>query len=229
MPNFIKGTSDPTLIPDIGAGNWKSKSKTADMIALKTLIQSKYHYAYVLVGSDATKHLAHYFGNTGSDYTIDLKGMIDQVPSAKRLYLQELNDAKLDFAGVSPGEHIFTSSRTRNGYNDKNENRNWFFAIGGYSVWSKGRVVISRSPGGKKGFYMEFEYKFFDRYNWDKGKSVELYDVKITDEFMGEFHRQGLAREYNCYGSVKDIITWGDISIIDKSLLKNASSVKSGR
>jgi hypothetical protein len=55
---------------------------------------------------------------------------------------------------------------------------------------------------------VDFEYKFFDRYNWDTGKKVELAGITITDVFMGEFHRQGLAKEFNCYGSFKRKLAW---------------------
>jgi hypothetical protein len=30
----------------------------------------------------------------------------------------------------------------------------------------------------------------------------------VTDAFMGEFHRQGLAKEFDCYGSFKRHFSW---------------------
>jgi hypothetical protein len=53
-----------------------------------------------------------------------------------------------------------------------------------------------------------FEYKFYDRYNWDGGKKVDIFGVTITDAFMGEFHRQGMAKEYDCFGSVRRQLSW---------------------
>ena len=59
---------------------------------------------------------------------------------------------------------------------------------------------------------MRFEFKFFDRYNWDKGKSVTINisgkPLQVTDLFMGEFHRMGLAKEFNMTGSVQKIVKW---------------------
>lgn len=55
---------------------------------------------------------------------------------------------------------------------------------------------------------LDFEYKFFDRYNWDKGKSVTIFTITVTDEFMGEFHRQGLAQEFDCVGSMRRHFAW---------------------
>jgi hypothetical protein len=30
----------------------------------------------------------------------------------------------------------------------------------------------------------------------------------VTDKFMGEFHRQGLAQEFECFGSFKRKFSW---------------------
>ena len=57
-------------------------------------------------------------------------------------------------------------------------------------------------------YELDFAYKFYDRYNWDGGKSVTLFGVKVTDHFMGEFHRQGLAREFDCVGTIRRRFAW---------------------
>ncbi|HET9953359.1 MAG TPA: hypothetical protein VFQ61_02585, partial [Polyangiaceae bacterium] len=95
----------------------------------------------------------------------------------------------------------------QNGYNTQVENRNWFFAIGGYTTWGKGVAKVTDS-GGVLNYELDFEYKFYDRYNWDAGKSVTFAHITVTDKFMGEFHRQGLAREFDCIGSFRRKFTW---------------------
>jgi hypothetical protein len=94
-----------------------------------------------------------------------------------------------------------------NGYNTKVENQNWYYAIGGYSSWGVGKAVVSGDTAHRT-FSVDFEYKFYDRYNWDGGKSVTIHGITVTDAFMGEFHRQGLAKEYDCYGSFKRSFSW---------------------
>lgn len=37
---------------------------------------------------------------------------------------------------------------------------------------------------------------------------MTILGVTITDDFMAEFHRQGLAREFDCFGSVRRKLTW---------------------
>jgi hypothetical protein len=68
-------------------------------------------------------------------------------------------------------------------------------------------AIIKDAPGSPK-YELEFEYRFSDRYNWDAGKSVTFAGITVTDTFMGEFHRQGLAKEFNCIGSVRRRFTW---------------------
>jgi LysM repeat protein len=177
------------------------------MIAAKFEVQTHMAECAIVVGPDAALHMSHYLWNTGADLTIRLRNMVDDVPSAKTLYDEELQRAR-DFAQTFPdGSHTFTSANGINGYNRQAESRNWFFAIGGYTVWGKGSVSVS-SAGGMRTFVMNFEYKFYDRYNWDGGKSVTLAGITINDEFMGEFHRQGLAKEFDCFGSITDSFTW---------------------
>jgi hypothetical protein len=62
--------------------------------------------------------------------------------------------------------------------------------------------------GSERRCELNFEYKFYDRYNWDKGKSVTFAGITVTDEFMGEFHRQGLAQEFDCVGSFRRSFSW---------------------
>lgn len=222
MPNFIKGTKDPILVPDNGAGKWKSEDKTAEMLALKVLIINHLPHAAVIVGPNAAKHMSHYLFNSGNDYSIDLKNMVEKVSSAGKTYEQELAEA-INYVSKQPkGTISFTSANAKNGYNMPNQSKDWFYAIGGYSIWSKGTATINIDSSGKRAYYMEWEYKFFDRYNWDNGKAVKIFNIEITDKFMGTFHRQGLAKEFNCLGSIKLIKAWGDTKILDPKLLKKA-------
>jgi hypothetical protein len=58
----------------------------------------------------------------------------------------------------------------------------------------------------------DYEYKVGDRYNWDMGKQVEIFGITITDKFMGEFHRQGMAKEFNMNGSIITSIEWDSLN-----------------
>lgn len=57
-------------------------------------------------------------------------------------------------------------------------------------------------------YKLSFQYHFYDRYNWDEGKAVTIAGIVITDEFMGEFHLQGLAQEYDEVGVLNCEFSW---------------------
>lgn len=206
--HYHVGTADPPRSHDPGAGPWNSRKAELTMIALKsTLITHVLPAATVLIGDDAVKHMLHYLGNSGRPYTIDLKGMVNEVPSAKKLYQNEVAQASKFVELLEPGTYDITSKNLDGGYNYKSENRNWYFAVGGYSVWGKGKATVRNGAAGRE-CELDFEYHFYDRYNWDKGKSVKIGGIEITDSFMGEFHRQGLAREYDEVGMFRRKFRW---------------------
>ncbi len=205
--DFKVGTDDPKITPDPGAGPWNSKPKEIFTRVKYLGIVEVLGPAYVVVGDDAAKHMSHYLGNTGTPLMIDLEGMVAEVPSAKALFDTLVAKTKAYAEKLSPGVYDITSTHAVNAYNRKSESTNWFFAVGGYSVWTKGRVTVSGSgPGHDVG--LELEYKFYDRYNWDKGKSVTIAGIVITDDAMGEFHREGMAREYDEMGSFSRSLKW---------------------
>lgn len=205
--DYKLGNSDPPLGHDPGAGVWNSKPKEAAYLAFGVLIVDSLPLAYAVIGDDATKHMFHYLGNSGRTYTIDLEGMVNEVPSAKERYEDELAQAKEFVEKLGPGRHEITSKQGQDGYNMQSENRNWFFAIGGYTSWGKG-VAVVKQEGNATAYDLDFEYKFYDRYNWDTGKKVTFAGITVTDKTMGELHRQGLAHEFDCVGSFKRRVTW---------------------
>jgi hypothetical protein len=213
MPTKFKiGTHDPVINHDPGAGAWNSKPKTMKMRVSKTEILEHLIFAYPVIGDDAVKHMYHYLDNSGTKYKIDLQDMIDDVSDAKYRYEREVENAK-KFVQTRPiGTHNITTDKAARGYNDKSQNWNWFYAVGGYSAWIKGVAKVELDKSGKRKYRLDYEYKVADRYNWDIGKQVEIFGVTITDKFMGEFHRQGLAKEFDMEGSIKAAIEWDSIN-----------------
>src|SRR4028119_809554 len=143
MAQYRIGTSDPTIVPDVGAGAWNSEPTTIEMRANKAGIIASMAVAYVVIGDDATRHMAHYLHTSGRDLTIDLQGLLDDVPNEKALYETELGEAKRFVQGLSEGTHQITSARASGGYIRQGEDTNWYFAVGGYSAWGKGEATVS--------------------------------------------------------------------------------------
>lgn len=207
------GVEDPPYIPDPGAGPWKSKPIEATYLALWATLDLSLA-TFVVFGKDATNHLRHYLAGSGRDYEIDLESMLRQVPSARHWLQHEITQARSFVELLPVGTHFITSKQLDEGYNRQTENSNWYFALGGYRRWGKGVAKVF-SVGGIRRYELDFEYRVRDRYNWDGQKQVEIPTpfqdsdpVIVTDKFMGEFHRQGLAREYFCNGRIKRKLSW---------------------
>lgn len=222
-PHYMLGTQDPQLAPDAGSGPWGSKPKSAAYTALKAEIASILPHAYVIIGDDAVKHMARYLANTGAPLTLDLEGMLQDVESARNALLAEATQAQTFAETLPPGRHAVTSRTAEGGYNYKEESWNWFYATGGYVSWGKGTVVVKAGTAGRE-YDLDFEYKLYDRYNWDGGKEVTILGITVTDEFMAEFHRQGLAREFDCFGSVRRKLTWKHGTALSNAQLRQPAT-----
>ncbi|MCF6323319.1 MAG: hypothetical protein L3J89_03185 [Gammaproteobacteria bacterium] len=135
MPNFVIGTADPAIKHDFGAGSWNKEKTEAKMIAFKLVIMNYMVHATVLVGDDAAKHMRHYLMNSGKEYEFDLQGMVDEVEPAKKLFDDEVDQAKIFSETLPPGTYNIVASRLKGDYNREIDSKNWFFAVGGYSIW----------------------------------------------------------------------------------------------
>jgi len=215
MPTKYKiGTHDPVIRHDPGAGIWNSNAKTLKMRALKIEILEHLPFAYPVIGDDAVKHMYHYFDNSGIKYSIDLQDMIDDVQDAKTVYEREVENAKLFVQTLPVGTHSITTDTAAGGYNREVQNWNWFYAVGGYSAWIKGVAKVEQDATGRPKYRLDYEYKVADRYNWDKKKSVPIpfLNKRLPDTFMAGFHLQGLAREFDMVGSIKEAIEWDSLN-----------------
>ncbi|MBL8231925.1 MAG: hypothetical protein JNL98_25735 [Bryobacterales bacterium] len=208
MAGYQLGTADPQFPRGHGSGQWRSEPQTNDMVALKAAIISHLPHALILIGPDAVAHMRHYFANTGQRYTINMEGLLREASSAQALYRTELAEAKAFAERLPPGTHPITSSHGSGGYVMIAESRNWSYAVGGYTVFGKGTVHIGEAVNRQRTNRLDFEFRFFDEYNWHEGNMVTLYGIEITDDLMGRFHRQGLAREFEMTGSVRRVETW---------------------
>lgn len=201
------GTDDPVLPRDDGSGAWGAKRPEYTYKALKNIVSNLMAVARATVGPNAAAHLSHFLGNSGRDYTVDLEGMLAAVPRARRQFDEEVAQAKEFCAALPPGRHQITSTQTQWAINPRVESPDWYYATAGYHTWGKGACTVTQA-GSALNYSLEFEYHFFDRYNWDGDKKITLFGVTIHDEMLQEFHRQGLAREFDSRGSLRRNVSW---------------------
>jgi hypothetical protein len=210
MPDYAIGTAPPNIKPDVGSGAWCSDTQTAKLLVYKRGLEMAMDSGAtsVAIGAHATRHMRHYMNNTGNGLRLDLAELVARSAQLKQQYEAELAQAKAFVQTLRAGRHLIRSTRTAQGYFRQSNDRELFFAIGGYSYWGTGEVLLTPAPDDAFAAELHFTFEFYDRYNWDGGKKVEIAGVTITDEFMQRFHRECYAREYDLQGQLKRLEKW---------------------
>lgn len=224
MPGYVLGRDDPEYISDAGSGEWCSTGHfTNEFFIYKRYLEAlvsgsvyiKIRYPY------AREHLLHYLRNTGEDVHVNLNDMMKRSNKLEGNYSQELAEAKEFCQSLNPGEYSITSSYFKTD-DFISSDPDLFYAIGGYQYWGKGQVLIAEdnlkvdSPNSDRlcSYNLKFQFMFFDRYNWNinaANSGVRLGNViPVTDVFMGDFHQQCLAREFNIFGTIEIKVKWHD-------------------
>lgn len=213
LKNYMVGVNDPTYTPDPGAGNWGSEMLSFDLPIyaclrneiMKALVEAAAaDWVVSLFGGNvdypnARRHLMHYFGNTGTQLELDMDSLLGE-EAVKSALKDEFLAARKFAETLGDGVHNITSTDFSTGYCGEGD---WYYAMGGFHAWGKGIAEVYGPC-----IALQFEFKVADQYNWDKKKKVTILLIDITDEFMGEFHRKGLAREFYMEGAKQYLDHW---------------------
>jgi hypothetical protein len=207
--HFVKGSTQPEIILDQGSGVYGSEPwTTAKALERNALWAAASWFAPGAFGVNAAAHLTHYLDNTGAARSVDLKEIINTSPTVKSIFTKELRSA-LKVAHLSTEESLqFTTARTFFGAVPREESLNWYLAVGGFQAWSSNTLIVITDAEGRLRSRVISRLYLADRYNWDKGAVFNVGGMTITGESMGEYHRMGLAKEYDIRGYFMKEISW---------------------
>lgn len=172
------------------------------------------------VYDDASKHLKHYLGNSGTEYTIDARGLFTEDSQAKRLFYSELNRAMRFVEGKAQGRnrgfHLVSKTWDK-GFTERNTN--WYYATYQFRAYGDGPAEIL--PNCR--YRLRFAYHFDDPYDWHARMKVTIMGITITDDLMRHLHLTGLAREFHMVGRYTKTVTWekGQYFDVNTGSLKN--------
>ena len=221
-----------------GSGEWAVRGADAEDYATWASFQAVSESAELLGLTNAARHMRHYLGNTGADLYIDVDLMLRDLPELQKKFtlfehlaylraIQELDQLDASVAHIM--ELDGWEDKSSDVYAEKEVSPDWYFATGGFTHWWQATIQYTPdaeqdpgNPGGQLELWVRMLY--YDRYNWDKGKSVTLPVVgEVTDESLGELHKSGLAQEYDMYGTSTDAYflrrydTWRDTIEADEN------------
>ena len=190
--------------PGPGAGEWNSEPARFDNVALarsaKIYLASR--DAKNRYGVEAAGTFLQYFENDGKDYHIVLSRLLADVPRVQSLYDELLVQLKNEALTQGEGKTLFTLKDAKVSTIDRAESENWYLAVAGFSYWISGDVDIDAN-GQISG---RVTLGFWDRYDWDPGVVIPIPtpfgQINVDQDRVGEFHRQGLAKEYDSVGSL---------------------------
>lgn len=210
MPDYTTGSIAPRLQPDAGSGPWCADAQSARMLLYQRALEAALGTGALELfpGSDAARQMRLYLANTGHDLPVDVAALLARSAQLSQQCLDELALAHAYAQGLPAGRHDIRSTRVARGYFRQRQDANLFFAIGGYAHWGRGTVRVHLGDNGRRHYEMDFAFEFFDRYNWDSGKTVRIAGIEITDAFMQQFHRQCHAREYDLRGALRQRLRW---------------------
>ncbi|MEU3601516.1 hypothetical protein ABZ714_22760 [Streptomyces sp. NPDC006798] len=207
------GLLDPRskqVAPDRGMGShgiadagWSERVTNQKMLLLAD-------GADLLDRPDAARHFRHYLGNSGDDLKLPVDKMLRDDPRlletvqtdvgahGKGWRKQALEEFREN--GGKPVS-IRVESEPKGFSFDKDENPNWFYAVGSTQFNATGVVTVAPDAEGRPVVDLEYQVNVWDRYNWDEGKGVNIKGLEIPDGEMGRQHTVGLAREFDMAGS----------------------------
>jgi hypothetical protein len=200
----------PEPTPDGGAGEFDSDpwySKTDDYL-FESIAYDAADAAELIGYTDAARHLRHYLGASGEDLNVDPDHIMRDVNSFQQAVDQtaasEINRIAAEAAASGQyGTPVQFTTPWQGHYLTKEEDANWFYAMGGiqYSVSGVVTVHPPEEPGGQPRVEVDYQTNVWDRYNWDEGKETNIGPITISDEQMAELHRAGVAQEYDMTGT----------------------------
>ncbi|MEU9160671.1 hypothetical protein AB0D29_10445 [Streptomyces sp. NPDC048424] len=208
------GILSPTMqqvAPDAGAGAYDSESSGFDDWRTKKKMELLIQAADFKGMTDAARHMSHYLGNSGSPMNLPVDTMMGDVPEFQT-YVDNIvrenqnawrTQALEEFRknGGQPIAFPVEAKAPEGFYFSKDLDANWFYAVGGTNSNVTGVVTVVPDENGNPKVGIDYQANVWDRYNWDKGKGVEIGPLSIPDGDMAELHRAGVAQEFDMSGS----------------------------
>ena len=212
---YVAGTraAPPLRAPGPGAGAWNSTPWTMTLWSEAQAIRAYLatDFARQKYGREACEAFSHYFDNTGLIWTFDAGKLGQDVPHVGAVMDREIaraaefaREIAREITGANNGRTVteFTSREALPGRVERAQSLNWYLAVADFSYYVTGRV--ERDACGHGCARAEIIFHVWDRYDWDPGPIVRIHTpagpVDVDQDHVGEFHRQGIAKEFTSLG-----------------------------
>jgi hypothetical protein len=197
---------------DEGAGPWNVKDPGVGDYKTYLELEMLANGADAMGMTDAARNMAHYLDNSGTTMDLPVDKMMNDVPDFRGFMDQQVKSRAEGWRQEALRQYAQNGGRpvtipvetgTTGYYFLPENNKNWFYAVGGADTNVTGAVTVTSGPDGKPKVSLDYQANVWDRYNWDvnQGKSVTIGDQTITDANQAKLHTVGLAKEFDMRGS----------------------------
>ncbi|GAA2424934.1 hypothetical protein [Streptomyces macrosporus] len=207
------GLLNPTVkqvAPDRGSGRHGAKEPGWDDFVTNQKMRLLVEGADWKGMGDASRHMAHYLGNSGEFIELPVDKMMSDDEGFRIHVENQIRDAQEEWREQALKEFrenggrpvsIPVETKNRDYSFGENTNENWYYAVGSTRANVTGVVTVVPDADGRPKVGLDYQVNAWDRYNWDEGKSVDIHGINIPDGQMGRQHTVGLAQEFDMGGS----------------------------
>jgi hypothetical protein len=198
------------IAPDKGSGPYNVESPGWEERLTREKMRLITEGADWMDSTDASRHMAHYLGNSGDDMDLPVDKMMSDDDAFKKhidASIRQEQDAwrekALEEFEKNGGQPVSIPVETKNrDYSfDQNTQENWFYAVGSTRSNVTGVVTVTPGSDGEPQVGLDYQANAWDRYNWDQGKGVTIGSMEVPDGQMARLHTTGLAQEFDMSGS----------------------------
>ncbi|MFI1938863.1 hypothetical protein ACH44C_17055 [Streptomyces purpureus] len=195
--------------PDPGAGAFGVEEPTARDYWILSQAKLLEGGGDLMGQNGASRNMSHYLSASGKPLTVDVDRFLHDEPqlgaSITTNHL-DLNQAAwrqqaLDAYEKSGGKPVAIPVESKATGQQLQPGTEWYHAINGHQQSVSGVVSVTPGADGKPKVSLDYQVNVWDRYNWDKGKGIDIGPWHIPDEDMARLHKTGLAQEYDMRGS----------------------------
>lgn len=238
MSIYKLGTTDPIVQFDKGAGPWNSITPLPSQVDKSNRFILLIHVKLIdnwlkrYFAPDAVKNLEHFLDNSGTTLEFSEDGFMNST-YCKRLYDNEVRDAKAFCETLSPGRYEIVSASATLGDAEKKGNLSWFgrmrpgnqnifYSLGGFRFWGKATVEISRLGKADIIYYMNFTFSLIDRYNWNWNPNSNVTqgtlvgDETWNDADFALLNLFGFAQDFDIKGAYTHKFIWRKNEYIER-------------
>lgn len=162
---------------------------------------------------NASRFMAHYLENTGTDMTVDMgtgsngffksgSGTIGHRTARVNEALRAAEFLARDGEAIS----IYQQGEIVNHFGGTED---WYLAVGSYfTCIEMHEVTVTENADGTKSYSAKLKYSIADFYNWNENSWSTIPIVDVSQRDLHQLHRTKQAKEFETTGSVTYSITW---------------------